>query len=152
MLLPLLLPQHDSRAAGRQGSVARRAPRIVVIRESMYSASVSFSVSSAVFSPCVSMILALVSVARHAGCVVSGERSQGSVRHQLPPIVRCNTSTWAMSAARSSLDDALAEAVIAVEAGYLRKTTENSALACRSRVAGAGGQTGFPDLDNREIG
>ena len=62
MLLPLLLLQHDSRAAGRQGSVARRAPRIVVIRESMYSESVSFSVSSAVLSPCVSMILALVSV------------------------------------------------------------------------------------------
>ena len=96
----------------------------------MYSASVSFSVSSAVFSPCVSMILALVSVARHAGCVVSGERCQGSVRHQLPPIVRCNTSTWAMSAARSSFDDALAEAVIAVEAGYLRKTT----LACVARA------------------
>ena len=71
MLLPLLLPQHDSRAAGRQGSVARRAPRIVVIRESMYSASVSFSVSSAVFSPCVSMILALVSVGQ--ACRLRGE-------------------------------------------------------------------------------
>ena len=35
-----------------------------------------------------------------------------------------------MSAARSSLDDALAEAVIAVEAGYLRKTT----LACVARA------------------
>ena len=80
----------------------------------MYSASVWFSVSSAVFSPCVSMILALVSVGQ-AGRL-RGERCQGSVRHQLPPMVRCSTSAWAMSAARSSLDDALAEAVIVVEA------------------------------------
>ena len=116
MLLPLLLPQQGSRVAGQQGSRAaglrRKAPRIVVIRESMYSARVSFSVSSAVISPCVSMILALVSVGQ--ACRLRGERraGQGSVHHQLPPIVRCSTSTWAMSAARSSLDDALAEAVI----------------------------------------
>ena len=37
----------------------------------MYSASVSFSVSSAVFSPCVSMILALVSVGQ--ACRLRGE-------------------------------------------------------------------------------